>query len=1291
MDAANGTSRAGKGPGATSTPRAANGISGLNGVGGINGVKPIKGRALGGPQQRRVKAARRPGVFAWLFSVAARLFTWYTILTILFRCPATLDACDETTPGLCKPYFQLKHAVAPHLEPYYDTYAAPYVELVRPYYHTIDERVLTPGWRYAKQHGAPRVEQLQALGATQWEKTVQPQVEKYQVLARAQYDEWLAPHLDRVSTALGPYYENVWTNGLQTYHERLVPAYQYVQPQLAEGYRTASVFTSETVVPAFVWTWNKTYVFLDGTVGPQVKAIYVENVEPQLHKIGKRLGRYSSGKKSVPKPPAEFSSSASTETSSSFTKPAASVTSASASGSSSTSAASSASASGSSSSSSSTESKKDRNSGRPRSTLEPVPPPEVDENLEREEPGRKETREIVAADLRDWQERYAKAADEAASEIDDRVQEIAKRMIRRNARITGQSHLEQLRTTTVSALVSLRRDILEVITAAKSDAVTSEQAQEQIVQLVRRAGMAVKEKGQAVRQWREDYEREMQTSITQAAETHFTILENIRDLALQKIGMKWAWTDGITYKDWQKYHLLKSRFDEWKLDLQQHVTSHPTLEAAQIEAATIEDDAMDAAAAAARELARLKQVAGWKLTAGDDSAEFDSTLMQQAAEAVEAARQVVQAAGDAVAEGFAEGAGIVSEAVLGTAEAESEQTEGVSTEASVEEPETSPTDAPEPEEVAKTEVSEPVPESEETEGVNAHQTEPEAETQLEAETETETETAEPVVGTTEEFTAEAENQFETPVIVSNVTAAEPETEREEEPAPEELVHNEDAKETSHDGEDAEATISQDEEVETHPDKEELGTETSQDEVDETEAYEGLPVSETATVKPALFGAAAQAVPNRQPILDDTFDDVSAAVESMRDDLKSAYTSAMSLANEQYSHALSIVSAQIHGTPQPAHEKLLASVTAAYSNAMASASARLDVAIQAASDQLYGTTTKPTTTNNILPTTIPVPDIPTVDWAHIESIAAERLQQGRAWAEEQYESAKRAIGLATEPTPTPSTPAEHVHKLLDNARHNYYAALGVAHERYSDFLAGASSALHSVTAPSTQPTPSDVIGSASSLASVANASAASAAAAISEGASAALSSAADNASSVVSAASGNAASVASAASENASSLAAAGYDSASAASDQIAETWEVIVSRVSIQVYGAPTPTAWYAGLSSALDGYAFAADDTRSTVTEAVGTYVSAGSEEVARQYSAVSSILSEALVGVSKEPSFSESVLEKVRGVLAYPTGGAWEAAGNVVGRVEEGVSEAGEKVKSAGEKVRSVVRDEL
>lgn len=190
--------------------------------------------------------------------------------------------------------------MSPHLEPYYDAYAAPYIDLARPYYDTVDQKVLTPTWAYATKYGGPRIQQAQAFSREQWEKSIQPELYKYQELAKAKYDQVLAPHVDQATSVVAPYYDIARTNALQTYHELILPSYVVAQPYMQQGYTTASKFTTETAVPSVVWAWNKTYVFLDGTVWPQLVYVYSENVEPQIRKISQRLGRHNASNTQKP-------------------------------------------------------------------------------------------------------------------------------------------------------------------------------------------------------------------------------------------------------------------------------------------------------------------------------------------------------------------------------------------------------------------------------------------------------------------------------------------------------------------------------------------------------------------------------------------------------------------------------------------------------------------------------------------------------------------------------------------------------------------------------------------------------------------------------------------------------------------------------------------------------------------------------------------------------------------------------------------------------------------------------
>lgn len=1211
-----------------------NGLNGVNGINGMNGFGSSISSHTATPQRRSTPKPPR-GRLSWLFSVLARLFTWYSILSILFRCPATLEECTDASPRICKPYFQLKHAVSPHVEPYYHTYAAPYVELARPYYETVDQRVLSPSWAYATKYGSPRVAQAQALGKEKWEKSLQPELVKYQALAQAKYDQTLAPHVNQLSSTVAPYYDVARTNALQTYHDYLLPSYVFVQPYAQQGYTAASTFTTETAVPSAVWAWNKTLVFLDGTVWPQVRSLYTENVEPQLLKIGQRLGRYNGN--NTQKATEAVSSSTAAKADSTLTKP--------------TSAASSASATPvSSEATTSTAEQSSSSDVAPPSSEEPavnseaaaaktklggeqIPAPDVAPN---ESEVRRTARETVAEDLQAWQEKYAKAADEGAAEIDDRIEEIAKRMIERQAKTMGKSLVGQLKDTVDTELAVLKAEIQGIVSEVKSGSQSPEAGQDKVTAAVRKAGLEIKDRSQDIRNWRTNYETEIEISVTKFAEDHFKILDSIRDLALQKIGMKWAWMDGVTYKDWAKYHQLRERFDEWQTELKNLITSHPHLESAQNEGLAVEGQAMELAQSAAKELASLKQVAGFKIIALDDSDEFDPEVTRSAAEEAEKAAAAPEVEGEA--ESPAEEPVLVGDETLaGDEETPTKLQESASTAADKVESVASGVSESATSIVEEASASIlPIYESDEPE----------------------------IAG------ASSAVLEETPVFVGNTTEA-TEAAQPEDPG------------TAH--------VPIDEVAE--PVKAEVSA------VEEPEAP-----SATDTVKPAFLGAAAQSVPSRQPILDDdSFEAAGSVISAIQSDIpatissaaSSAYSAALAGAAQRYSEALSLASAQVGATPKPAHEKLLSSVTAAYGSAVAAASSQLDAALGAAQHGLFATTT-----------TSALPSIPTfVDWAHVESIAASRLNEGRSWAEAQYESAKIAIGAAT-PTPTDisgtassmasvageslsavtAAAGANAEMLLQNAQYNYYAGLGIAQARYSDFLAAASSALSSMTAT---PTPTDFAGTLSSAASVASESAASVASVAQDHAEAAASVVGENASAAASVISENVSSVAAAGYDNV----AAGYESAASAAEAAGafaqENWNAVLDQVSVQIYGAATPTPWYESLYNAAGDYISSATEavggSADTVTSAAGSYATAASEEASKQYVMVSSIVSELLVG--KEPTFSESVYSR----LAAAYSGAADSASSFASAASETVAsiatEATEEVKQATE----YVKDEL
>lgn len=855
---------------------------------------------------------------------------------------------------------------------------------------------------------------------------------------------------------------------------------------------------------------------------------------------------------------------------------------------------------------------------------EPSSSVEVQINTDGSEPSKDNVREAaaktVADDLEQWQGKFTKAAAESADEIEERVQDIADRLIKEEAGVVGKSHLTKLDETVKTGLGELKKTLVAILEKHRDagDKTDASQLEEEVAAAVRTSGLKIRDQAQVIRTWRQKYDEEMETALTAIAQEHITILEGIRDLALQKLGMKWAWMDGVTYKDWQKYHQLRARLDEWTDQLKDLVTSHPSLPAVQTASTDIEDEGMAVAAEAAQELGNLKQVAAWKAIAGDYSDNFDASTMKLAAEAAQqkAAEVLKEAAGDAE-DIMHSAAGKVKDSVESVGEAISGAASSVK-----------PSQAAASGDAADADTSAVPP----LESMASEPTESASDLSSKSANTAKTSAAEPV------------EPLPTPEVVDGPEQVE-----------ESIVASPD-----------------------HP--------------------SSSAGSATPSVKSAMFGAAAQSVPSRQPIMDDYDESAEPFLSNVKSALptdaaagvtsaaQAAYTSAIAQAADKYSSAMSAVSVQVSGTPKPAHEEMFSSVSQGYFDALATANSRLQSAATAASQGIYGT-----------PTTKWMPDMPTmpsVDWERVQSIAQQNLQDSVGWAGEQLESAKVAIGAAE---PTPSTPSERAAKMLDQARHNYYAGLGLAHARYSDFLAAASTAVRSMTAT---PTPTNVQGTASSMASVAGESASSVASAASEAAASAAAAAGDNA-----------ASVASAASEAAASAAAAAGDSASAAGDSVAANWDYLVSQVSSQVYGAPTPTPWYENFYSAAGDYASqageyaasatgaaaeyaanvgdAAADSLSSANSVAGEYAGSATEAAAAQYSVVSSLVSELIVG--KEPTVTESVFARLAGVYGAATAtaaSAWSeasvAAASAAGNVADSASSMTEAVKETVDHIR-------
>lgn len=254
---------------------------------------------------------------------------------------------------------------------------------------------------------------------------------------------------------------------------------------------------------------------------------------------------------------------------------------------------------------------------------------------------RAEVEKKIKEDVRTWQTKFATGADKGAEELDERVNDITKRQIEAQVDGVGKSYLTQLEESAKSNLGSVKLSIIEIVQSTSADSTEEEleEAYEQAIGKVRAAGLTVREKAIRVRDWKRQYDIDTFRLVKAASDSTLRVLDSISDLGLQELGMKWAWTNGVTYQDWKLYHKLRTTFGEWRREVQDIAMKHEGLDKSKEASEDLENKAMDVASDTAKELARLKEVARWKIWAQDSSQDFSNREVP--ARAAKVAQQVM--------------------------------------------------------------------------------------------------------------------------------------------------------------------------------------------------------------------------------------------------------------------------------------------------------------------------------------------------------------------------------------------------------------------------------------------------------------------------------------------------------------------------------------------------------------------------------------------------------------------------------------------------------------------------
>ncbi|RYO05231.1 hypothetical protein AA0119_g3583 [Alternaria tenuissima] len=1133
----------------------------------------------------------RRGIVGAFTSMIARLSTWYLIITFLFRCPNSLHQLNHDSPRVCKPYLQTRAYAAPYLDPYYETYVAPHIEKVKPY--------TTPITTFAQDnyatYGAHRVEHARKYAETQYEKSIRPQLENAQKQVKGQYDVYLGPHVKKATDAAAPYYNDLKTSSEEIYVHTLLPAYEQSKPYLQQGHAYGHHVLVDIVYPHVHTAKDATWAFVLRTVWPQLRVLYGDNVEPQLVRISERLGRYRDQQKiesvvsavdaetvlpteSIKDTPTIASSSASIVPPSSTEGSGWGVL----------------------DEFFGSESANTASGELEATSVKPSEPKLTGAELQ----------EKLNQDLRDWQTKFATAADKGSEDLEVRVAEITKRQIDNAVHGHGKALVVKLEETADSTIAKLKSYIKKTVESLPEDATDAdlEAAYEECGTKTREFGLTVKERAQDIRVWKASYDQETDSLVQAAVRSTVEVLEKIHSLGLQEVGMRWAWTDGVTYKDWQNYHKLRNTLNEWQAEVEAVGSRHEGLRLAHEESKKLEDKAMAIASDMVAELVRLKDVSKSKIWAGDASDDFsDKVFAPRVRKAAQQVMDSVEGASSQVAEAIQGSSTPLSESIASSAksvysEASSKASEAVQG-SSTPLGESIASSVKDAASKASSQVSEAVS------GSSTPLTESIASSVQDAASKISSQASEAVQGTPssesllsqasskaseviDDTASKASAAYESPKKVWGGANAQIIAEAREVVLDQPLDDDED--DTYSDKLQSAVADAGDRAAEISRAVSEalLGATKTQGTVESASSVASEQYAKAlAAASSALYGTEQPAVESATSVVADKYAQAvtaasyaiygtptpTAIIKTVQIEASSRYNDAVSAASKQLENAKAQLSLLVSGEPQPAHQTMLSYFEKAYSDSLAVASERLSNAMQ------YTESVKSYAAG------------PTQGYFEsVSSIASSRLSEGLSQASAQF--APQSTGVA------------------DSARRQYYEAIGLAHARYSEFVGAASSAAYGPQQ-----------GTVESLASVASASAASAASAVSGSA--------ESAASYVSGSAQSAVSNAQAAAESAASQISSGVIGSEtpwteSVASQASQNWEALIAQASSQVYGQPTPWA--------------------ESVYSQAGAYGAQATAAAASQYAEVQALISELVIG--KEPDFTESVMSRF--ASAYSTG---------------------------------------
>ncbi|KAF3924867.1 hypothetical protein ABW21_db0205154 [Orbilia brochopaga] len=531
---------------------------------------PQKSRTKPKPRPRSPPRRRRSWS-GFFFSILLRSCLVYSLYQYIWTCPKDgSDArlvCDIGDHALDIIEPPLYDAYDNYIEPYYTDYLSPYVAKATPYIALAQDRYLYPSYTYAvtqfEQHGRPQLVKIQKAAQTQYTSAIAPHVKVLEDKSWAVYDAYLADWVATGREAYGAYAPIAQTYAKQGYdivleqaHPYYIAALPHIQTFWRQGIETA------------------------GWVGVEGKGWVARrwgmHVEPQLWRIQERLGlkgfakNATPVKESAPTPPHHRNPNAS----SSDNRPNSNIDT------------------------------EDRPSAADAPDGQDGEKPVVKSSAEQIEAAREE----VEADLASWTTKFEEAATKASNTVTRELDILCDKVMKEQNPISTDL-LKTLDEGVAREFFNFEDGVLKLLDSP---------AEHKYIMMgyegfVGRSTEDMKRRYEQIAEHTETFLMDTYQSTAKIVDAALADMDQVHDLGMQELGMKWAWMDGITYKDWARYHELKKDFPALKTKVIRSGQGHKGLREVTDYAKQINDAATDVYNVAKAELVKLEQQARKRL------------------------------------------------------------------------------------------------------------------------------------------------------------------------------------------------------------------------------------------------------------------------------------------------------------------------------------------------------------------------------------------------------------------------------------------------------------------------------------------------------------------------------------------------------------------------------------------------------------------------------------------------------------------------------------------------------